>query len=266
MYIIFDIGGTNTRIATSKDGLSLGEPIKFATGKGADGPHKLIEMITQVSQGGLIKKIAGGITGTLNRDKTRLERSNNLSEWVNYPLAATLSQHFSCPVSLENDTAVVALGEAHHGAGKKTGIMAYFTVSTGVGGARIINGEIDQAHYGFEPGHHIMDWQTKETFETLTSGKSNEKKYNTEITQIPPTAWPILAKQVAIGLYNASLFWSPEIIVLGGSMIVTEISIPIETIKKEYLSLPRIFPKMPDIVKAELGSFGGLFGALKLIK
>lgn len=53
---------------------------------------------------------------------------------------------------LANDADLVGLGEAVYGAGKGYKVVAYFTVSTGVGGARIVNKRIDKGVFSFEPG------------------------------------------------------------------------------------------------------------------
>ena len=60
-------------------------------------------------------------------------------------------------MDIANDTAVVGLGEAHRGAGIGYNIVTYITVSTGVGGTRIVDGRIDRRIYGFEPGHQTID-------------------------------------------------------------------------------------------------------------
>ena len=58
---------------------------------------------------------------------------------------------------LANDSDLDGLGEATVGAGKGFNIVAYITVSTGIGGVRIVGGKIDVSTYGFEPGHQIID-------------------------------------------------------------------------------------------------------------
>src|SRR6185436_9338463 len=55
-----------------------------------------------------------------------------------------LNKLFNCPVYLENDAALCGLGEASVGAGQGSKIMVYLTISTGVGGARIVGGKIDR--------------------------------------------------------------------------------------------------------------------------
>lgn len=266
MIVGFDIGGTNMRITWSEDGKALEDVHRQPTPeRGSAGVDALIAGIKAVAKGRPITAIAGGITGVLDPRKQTLVSSPHLPEWVGVPLVGLLSSAFHCPVRLENDTAVVGLGEALSGAGADHDIVAYLTISTGVGGARIIRGTIDEARFGFEPGHHILDWKTGDTFESLTSGTSNAARYNTPITEIPDEAWPLLAQQVAVGAYNAALFWSPDVIVLGGSMIVKKISIPMDAIQAAYSALPPIFgDAMPPLRKAKLEDIGGLYGALRL--
>src|SRR4030066_415253 len=43
------------------------------------------------------------------------------------------------------------------GAGKGFNIVAFLTIGTGVGGARIVGGKPDANVFGFEPGHQIID-------------------------------------------------------------------------------------------------------------
>ncbi len=267
MFVLFDIGGTNTRVALSKDRQGFDDPIIEKTNHHpSQGPLHFINLIEKLAGNKNIRGVVGGIAGTLNQEKNKLIHAPNLKSWEHYPLAATLSSHFSCPVFLENDTALVGLGEAHHGAGAGYDIMTYITVSTGVGGVKITNGMIDESTFGFEPGHHIVDWKTKTTLEMLVSGTANAEKYKTNIIDIPQQAWQELAEQLAIGIYNSNLFWSSAGIILGGSMITKKISIDIEAVITAFEKLPQVFNGKPDIKQATLGDFGGLYGALHLSK
>lgn len=267
MIVVFDAGGTNVRVAYSRDGATFDEPIIEKTiHHRTKGPHRLLELIEEAAGKKPIQKIIGGIAGSLDSGHTRIIHSPNISEWENYPIATTLSQHFMCPVRLENDTALVGLGEATFGAGKSKDIVVYVTISTGVGGVRITEGTIDANVNGFEPGHQILDWKTKETLEGLISGKANEKKFQTKITEIPESAWESIAEKLAVGIYNLNLIWSPNCIVLGGSMITKKIGIDIDRVLFHLQKLPNVFSRQPEIIKASLGDLGGLYGGLTLNK
>lgn len=51
------------------------------------------------------------------------------------------------PARLDSCAELAEMGRA---AGKGPAIIAYITISTGVNGVRIVDGEIDRATYGFE--------------------------------------------------------------------------------------------------------------------
>jgi glucokinase len=58
------------------------------------------------------------------------------------PLAGPVAEAFGLPVVLERDTHVAALGEATYGIARGVRDFLYLTVSTGIGGAIVANGEL----------------------------------------------------------------------------------------------------------------------------
>jgi predicted NBD/HSP70 family sugar kinase len=274
MYILFDIGGTKTRVAASTDLVSYGEPLKYETPLSYDeGLKALCDAIVNVSDGAKITALAGGIRGPLNHDKTGIVSEVKLTDWVDKLLAVDLENKFSAPVYLENDTAIVGLGETVFGAGKGYSIVAYHTVSTGVGGARFVDGHIDVSSIGFEPGHQILDIDrsvlgsnTPHTLENLVSGTALEKRSGKkpyEIAQSDPV-WNELAGYLAYGLKNTILYWSPDVIVLGGSMVVGDPRILNEDIVRHTKALLGDIEPCPPIVDAKFRDEGGLYGAMAL--
>ena len=174
---------------------------------------------------------------------------------------------FHAPVFLENDAALAGLGEAVFGAGKGKKIVAYLTISTGVGGCRIVDGKIDENSQGFEPGHQII-FSDKNiiTLENLVSGTAIEKKYGKKPYEIfDVKIWNNVANNLAYGLHNVAVLWSPDIIILGGSMM-KKIGIPVERVKFHLSKILNIFPKPPLIKKSKLGDLAGLYGALAHLK
>ena len=177
---------------------------------------------------------------------------------------AGLIQLFSCPALIENDSALCGLGEAVAGAGRGSDIVAYITVSTGVGGVRIVDGKVDRAHAGFEPGHQIV--ASGLTLERLVSGRAMSEKYGKHPREITDeVVWEELAGYLALGLHNTIVHWSPEVVVLGGSMMkVPGIALP--AVQAYLAKTLKIFPVLPELRLAELGDFGGLHGALELLR
>lgn len=255
MYILFDIGATKTRIAYSETGENFEDPKVYETPKNYDEGLKLfINTAKELANGREIKKIAGGM-------------SRNIAGWTYEKLKADLEKNFGVDAVVENDSAIVGLGEAVFGAGREFEIIAYVTVSTGVGGVKIVNGRIDEHAVGFEPGKQIMDVNTKKTLEDMISGRALQEKtgkHPKEITD--PAVWDTHAWLLAIGLNNIIVEWSPNCVVLGGSMITGNPSIPLDKTENYLKEILKIFPQIPIIKKAELGDFGGLWGALAYLK
>jgi glucokinase len=63
-------------------------------------------------------------------------------DFVNVPIGSELSARLGLPAFLERDTNVAALGEMAFGAARDCSDFLYLTVSTGVGGAIVIDGRI----------------------------------------------------------------------------------------------------------------------------
>ena len=156
---------------------------------------------------------------------------------------------------------MAGLGEATLGAGKGYSIVAYLTISTGVGGVKIVDGKIDKNVHGFEPGQMMVrDGRLGE----FVSGMALEKKYGKKPEDIKnPAVWQEVEKYLAEGLNNIIVDWSPNIIVLGGGIIQ---SINLENIEKSLKENIDIFKDIPPIKKAELGDLNGLYGALEYLK
>jgi glucokinase len=261
MKLVFDIGGSNTRLAVSQDGKTLDEIKIIPTAQNFDiALLELQQVVMQLVGNQKIEQAAGGIAGSLSTDKSKIYRAPHLPGWVGKKIKDSLEGIFGCDVIIENDASMGALGEAKYGAGRGEKIVVYLTVSTGVGGARIVDGKIDENAFGFEPGHHFIDGNN--TLETLISGTAVEAKYGCKPKEITdPSVWDDLAHKLAIGLYNVSTFWSPNIIVVGGSMM-NEIGIPIDSVFQYLQSLPQVQPAWPKVRHAELGDSCGLYGAL----
>lgn len=270
MYIAFDIGGTNTRVACSKDGKNIGQPIIYPTPVDfTNGVQQLIATVRQITDKENITAIAGGVPGPMDLEKSMLVKAPNLKDWNNKPLQNILEKELHAPVFLENDTAMWGIGEATHGAGQGYDIMAYMTISTGVGGTRIIHQKIDASAQGFEPGHQIINPDGPECgcggkghLEAYISGTALQKKFEIPPKEITdPTVWDEEARYLAIGLLNTSVFWSPDCIVLGGSVMK---DVDIRLVEHYMNQYNHILPTLPDIKLSSLGDEGGLIGALSV--
>jgi glucokinase len=274
MLALFDIGGTKTRIAFSSDGETFEEPVIIETPQTfEEGIEVIARTVKDLSKGREVRAVVGGIAGPLNQLRTELVRAPHLQNWVGRPIQKALSESVEARVFLQNDSALVGLGEARFGAGNGNTIIAYITVSTGVGGVRIVDGQIDRGQFGFEPGHQIINANDNSDdalidLDGTISGEAIERRFGKKPYEISQSdaLWDELARWLAIGLANTIVHWSPDVVILGGSMMVGDPKIPIENVRKHLEVALKIFPEHPPLALATLGAVGGLHGALAYAK
>ncbi len=127
--------------------------------------------------------------------RNRIVRSLHIPGWQDFPIHERLRAHFGdIPIRVANDANAVALGEFKYGAGRGATAMLFLTVSTGVGGAVILNGSLWEGSHGFagEIGHTRVVAEGGDLctcgghgcLETVSSGPSMVKR-----------AWALLSNQ-----------------------------------------------------------------------
>lgn len=270
-YLLLDIGGTNIRIGVSGDLKNIKSSKTIPTNLNFEQALKEIKAIVdELAPSTKIQALSSGVRA-LNKEKTALIDHPHFPMWVNKPLKKSLEELFNCPVFLENDAAMNGLGEAVFGPGKNKKIVAFHTVSTGIGGARIVNGMIDQNSLGFEPGNQIIDadgslLNRKEPIylEGYISGTALEERFGKKNHENEdPKVWKEATEILAMGLNNTLVYWSPDLIILGGSLMKR---INLNFLKAEMKKVVKIFSELPDIVLTELEDKSGLYGAMAHLK
>src|SRR3989338_97364 len=261
MKIAFDIGGTSMRVApVLSDG--IGKEKKYPTPQDPkEGIAMLVQLALDVAAGEKRETVAGGIRGAVVNGVFLLGKI--LPQWEGTNLVTGISEALDAPVQIVHDTALIGLGEVHYGAGRGSKICAYIAVSTGVGGDRIVDGRIDRSTYNPEIGRQLIDGVE---LEDLVSGTAVEKKFGIHPKELDSLEERNkLADILAIGLYNTVVHWSPDTIVLGGSMIVGVNPIPLSRVRESFTKLLTMYPEVPVIEMAELGDSGGLYGGRALL-
>jgi len=254
----FDVGGTNMRVASvASDG--IGEVFKIPTPiEPLEAVQKLTALIRKSARDTL-EAVAGGFPGVVGKDA--LYRAPNLPHWANFGFEEELRATLGTPVEIRNDADLAGLGEAVYGAGRDASIVAYFGIGTGVGTARIVNGNIDSGAYDFEAGHQIVDARTCASLESLVSGGAFQKRFGVHPKDAPRAGYEEMTPILASGIYNAILHWSPVRVVLGGSMMNEDNGYRLNDIKTALDRLPRIYPELPEIQIAHFKDEAGLQGA-----
>ena len=264
MLLVFDIGGTHIRSATSKDGKTFDKPsVILDTPKDWEEAKKVLHDVCQKQ--GKAEQVCVAIAGEFDENRSQLVFSPNLLDWVEKPLKRFFEDETGASVRLVNDAVAAAIGEARQGAGKGHVIVAYLTVGTGLGGARVVNGELDENSQGFEPGQQIIDSTSGDTLEKRVAGAGFAAQFGVDFVKTAPKeAWEAAAKELAVGIHNTIDYWSPDIIVFGGSMILKPNGIPLDRVRAHLTALNKK-EKIPPIVPAALGDESGLRGALAIL-
>ena len=187
-YIIgVDLGGTKilTVVATAQGEILLR---KKEETRALGGPEVILDQIEEdirevIRVQGIdfeeIQAVGVCAAGFYNHRERVMVKSPNLTGWNQVPLARRLEERIALPVSVENDANAAAYGEYRLGAGRGRSHMVYITVSTGIGGGIIADGEIFHGSQGYagEIGHITVDLQgprcncgNRGCLETLSSG------------------------------------------------------------------------------------------------
>lgn len=116
------------------------------------------QISNEIKQAGLnVKDLLGiGVSapGPLDCEKGIILTPPNFKLFNNFKIADELKAVFGCPISLENEAVTLALYE-HYCVSKQTKNTLFVTVSNGIGGALIKNGEVYRGSHGIsgELGH-----------------------------------------------------------------------------------------------------------------
>ncbi|MFA4858620.1 MAG: ROK family protein, partial [Candidatus Margulisiibacteriota bacterium] len=214
-----------------------------------------------------------------------------------------LQQKLKCKVMLENDANLAALAEGRQGAGKGVKNFVYITVSTGIGGGIVINGDIYKGESGAagEVGHFIVDQTGNKCgcgnlgcLEAMASGlamrkmaikRLNERyskilelvdgdleKVDAAIIARAAKAGDALAKEIigevveilAKGIAGIVNILNPKLIIIGGGLSNMG---PLLFAPLNKLVKKHSLPaaaRVVTVVKAKLGDQAGVIGAVEI--
>jgi glucokinase len=171
-----DLGATTVRagVFTLSGELLVVQQTEIKARRGPEaGLQRIIRLIEQAlhaasKQGSDSLRLLGigvGSTGPADVRRGVLVNPLTLPGWIEVPVVARLTDHFSVPACLENDADAAALGEYWAGAAAaspdvpEVRCLYAITVGTGIGTACIIDGQVYRGANGFHPegGHQIVD-------------------------------------------------------------------------------------------------------------
>ncbi len=88
-----------------------------------------------------VRGIGVGVPGVVQPDTGVVGIAPAL-DWKDFPLKARLMERYACPVAIENDVNLAALGEMWFGTAENENNLVLLTIGTGIGAGIIINGAV----------------------------------------------------------------------------------------------------------------------------
>ena len=161
--LAIDIGGTKFTIARfEKPGSEwrMSHRASRATDR-TGGPQWMTERIREIASewNADFDRIGVGFGGPVDFATQKVVLSTHVGGWEGFDLVEWLRRELRVPVCMDNDANVGALGEGLFGAGRGFRPLFYMTLSTGIGGAIVSNGQLMTGPDGVagELGHLTID-------------------------------------------------------------------------------------------------------------
>ncbi len=304
-----DIGGTKTAVAL--EALSGGRvaarllPTLSDAFETVAQIFQAIEEMLRENQSELAA-IGIGCPSPLDLEKGLVMSPSNLREWTDFPIRKLFRERFRVPIALDNDANAAALGEYIYGAGRGFENIVYVTVSTGIGGAIIINGEVlhGTAASAGELGHAIVQINGAQCncgsngcLETICSGTHIARRVRERLADDKPSVmreivadldevsaktlveavrlndklaveiWDETCLYLAVGIGNAITLIAPEAVIVGGGIAAASRELLFAPLRR---LVPRFVSMIPadkiKILPAELGGESGVCGAIALAR
>ena len=147
----FDIGGTNTRLALINEKFEI-EQIEIISTitNNSEAFLKNIDNIMSRFNLNEIKAVGIGIPGVVNRKTGYIYDMPNVGI-KDIPLGEYIFKKYKLPVYMQNDAEMACLAEAYIGEGKNYKRVFFITISSGLGGALVVDKE--NQYYVTEIGH-----------------------------------------------------------------------------------------------------------------
>ena len=145
-----DMGATHVNIALADFSAKIIEETSFPFDI-KQGPQVCLAEVRRILQELLdrygisiseIMAVGVGVPGPVIKDAGMVMSPPIMPGWDRYPIRQTLEEAWGCPVSLNNDAELGALGEWAYGAGRGEKNLAFIKVGSGIGAGLIINQQI----------------------------------------------------------------------------------------------------------------------------
>ncbi|AOR30540.1 sugar kinase [Streptomyces fodineus] len=309
-FLGIDIGATSADVAVTNAELEvlghLSQPIDVREGPVAVF-EQVLAMADKLKAAGLAEAFDGagvGIPGPVRFPEGVPVAPPIMPGWDNFPVREALSQDLGCPVMVDNDVNLMALGEQHAGVARSVGDFLCVKIGTGIGCGIVVGGAVhhgvtgsagDIGHIQVDPNGHPCACGNSGCLEAHFSGAALardalaavESGHAGELADRLAASGTLTAADVAaaaaagdalaidlireggglVGQVIASLvsFFNPGLVVVGGGVTGVGHGLLAAIRTQVYRrSLPLATGNLP-IVLSELGTQAGVIGAARLI-
>jgi glucokinase len=242
-----------------------------------------------------VSRIGVGCPGPIDVCRGVVANPPNLPGWSEVRLLEHIQGALGLPTALENDANAAALGEYVYGAGRDAQSLFYMTVSTGIGGGIVLNGQIwhgvngvagEVGHMTVLPDGPICGCGNHGCLETLASGPAIVRRAQAAAVRRPSAirdvvdlktsdverlaragdevaleVWNTAIKYLGIGVAGVIALLGPECVILGGG-VTTAGDFLFEPLRAEVRRHLHIVPPgLVPILPAALGTDVGIRGA-----
>jgi glucokinase-like ROK family protein len=309
-FLGIDIGATSVAVAITDGELHVlayaAEAVDVR--KGPDAVlGRALDLVAKVRSENAMQSLVGagvGVPGPVSFSEGIPVSPPIMPGWNQFPVRETLSAELGCPVLVDNDVNIMALGEKHAGIAKSADDFLFVKVGTGVGCGLIIGGNLYRGVSGCagDIGHICVDENgpicacghvgclealfsgAALSRDALVAARAGRSEYLARRLEEAGTLTAVDVADAAeagdaaahamvreggrrLGLMLASLisFFNPGLVVIGGGVAGIGHSLLAEIRSTAYrTSLPLATGNLP-IVLSELGDRAGVIGAARLI-
>ncbi|WP_262698154.1 MULTISPECIES: ROK family protein [Streptomyces] len=309
-FLGVDIGATSVDVAVTNAELDvlghLNHPMDVREGPVAVF-EQVLSMAGKLKAAGLAEEFDGagiGVPGPVRFPEGVPVSPPIMPGWDGFPVREVLSQELGCPVMVDNDVNLMAMGEQHAGVARSVSDFLFVKIGTGIGCGVVVGGEVhrgvtgsagDIGHIQAVPdgrpcacgnrgcleAHFSGAALARDALEAVERGRSAELasrlETNGTLTGADVAAAAAAGDATALGLIReggtrtgqvlAGLvsFFNPGLVVIGGEVTGLGHTLLAAIRTQVYRQSPPLATGNLPIVLGELGPTAGVIGAVRLI-
>src|SRR5207248_4467076 len=199
-FVGVDLGGTQIRAGFAHDPSRLESRFQTATPttNSRDVVRAMVDAVRAAAKAGVVNAVGVGAPGPLDFVEGIVHEAPNLPGFKEVAISRDIGAALGVPVFLDRDTVVAAYAEAAFGAARGVREWIYITVSTGIGGTIVTNGQVlrgvsgtsgEIGHFPVDPNGPLCGCGNVGHVEALASGANLAKQYGVASAAEVFAAW-----------------------------------------------------------------------------